>query len=208
MVRGTGLFCALIVAVLISTAARAEPVEGRDYVRLQAPQPPETKSKIEVLEFFSYGCPHCDHLHPLITAWAAKLPADVTFVRVPVSMGHPQWGQLVRAYYALQATGDLARLDNALFAAIHKEKQPLFNEASLAAWAEKNGVPAQKFRDAFNSFSVGTKASHAEQLARNYRVDGIPLIVVDGRFVVRGNSYEQMITNASQVLELAQKNPR
>lgn len=200
-----GLLAVTALALSFAVQAHAEPVEGRDYARLQSPQTPETQGKIEVLEFFSYGCPHCDHFHPLISQWAAKLPSNVAFVRVPVSMGHPQWGQLVRAYYTLQATGDLERLDNALFAAIHKEKQSLFNEANLTAWAEKNGIPAAKFKETFNSFNVTTKASHAEQLARNYRVQGIPHVVIDGRYEVLGSNYEQMLANATEVLQLAQK---
>lgn len=186
-----------------SSAALADAVEGREYASLSTPQPPQAAGKIEVIEFFSYGCPHCSDLHPLISKWSAQLPENVSFIRIPVSMGHPQWDQLVRAYYSLQATGDLARLDTALVEAIHKEKQPLFNEAGITAWVVQHGVDAAKFTAAYNSFNVSTRSSHAEQLSRNYKVDGIPRIVVAGKYVVLGNNFEQMLTNASQVVSKA-----
>lgn len=177
-------------------------VEGRDYVKLAAPRPQETQGKIEVIEFFSYGCPHCDHLHPLLTQWAAKLPANVALVRVPISLGRPQWGQLVRAYYSLQATGDLARLDTALFDAIHRQKQALFNQASITTWVVAQGVDEAKFSAAYNSFNVSTRSSHAEQLSREYQVDGIPAIYVAGRYKALGNDYETMLANTTQLIEM------
>lgn len=192
-------------AMLLACPLQAAPVEGRDYSKLTTPQMPETQGKTEVIEFFSWGCPHCHHLHPLISQWAAQLPANVKFVRIPVSMGHPQWGQLVRAYYALQATGDLERLDTPLFDAIHNQKLRLFDERSITAWAASQGVNAAKFTEAFNSFNVSTRSSHAEQLSRDYQVQGIPQIVVAGKYVVKGNDFNQMLANATQVIGLTAK---
>jgi protein dithiol oxidoreductase (disulfide-forming) len=192
-------------AMLLACPLQAAPVEGRDYSKLATPQTPETQGATEVIEFFSWGCPHCHHFHPLISQWAAQLPSNVKFVRVPVSMGHPQWGQLVRAYYALQATGDLGRLDTPLFDAIHNQKLRLFDEGSITAWVASQGVNAAKFTEAFNSFNVSTRSSHAEQLSRDYQVQGIPQIVVAGKYVVLGNDFNQMLVNATQVVGLATK---
>lgn len=203
-----GLVAVALCALAFSLPSRSEPVEGRDYERLAAPQAPESAGKIEVLEFFSYGCPHCNTFHPLVSQWSAQLPGNVNFIRVPVSMGHAQWGQLVRAYYALQATGNLARLDTALFDAIHKEKQPLFNEASITAWAVQHGVDAAKFTAAYNSFDVSARSSRAEQLSRNYQVDGIPRIVVDGKYVPLGSSFDQVLVNATQLIGKSASNAR
>jgi thiol:disulfide interchange protein DsbA len=128
----------LLAGLFAATAAHADAVQGRDY-RLLAPAQPSAEpgahpGKVEVIEFFSYGCPHCAHFHPSVTQWASELPSDAVFVRVPVSFGRREWGQLVRAYYALQATGQLERLDGALFKAIHEQHKPLFDEGRLAAW--------------------------------------------------------------------------
>ncbi|HWK75586.1 MAG TPA: thiol:disulfide interchange protein DsbA/DsbL [Povalibacter sp.] len=195
------LAAAALSALAFSLPASAQPVEGRDYTRLETPQTPETTGKIEVIEFFSYGCPHCFDFNPLVSNWAAKLPKNVVFIRVPVAFGRAEWGALARTYYTLQATGDLERLDNALFDAIHKERKPLFNEENLAQWAADNGVDRAKFTAAYNSFSVTTKAKHAEQMSRSYKVDGVPKLVIDGKYVPLGNTFQAMLANAEQVLD-------
>lgn len=191
--------------LLLSGSLQAAALEGRDYSKLAVPQTPEAQDKTEIIEFFSWGCPHCYHFHPLLDEWAAALPSSVKLVRIPVSMGYPQWGQLVRAYYTLEATGDLARLDGALFDAIHKERLQLYNEDSLARWAVSHGIDEAKFRQTFNSLNVSTRAARAERMSRDYQVQGIPRLVVDGKYVVLGKDFEQMLTNATQVIELAAK---
>ena len=114
---------ALVVLVVSMIAAAASAQElGRDYTRLTLPQAPGAPAKVEVLEFFSWGCSHCAEMHPLITEWEKQLPANAVVVKVPISLGHREWGQLVRAYYALEAMGELQRLDGAVFDAIHKER--------------------------------------------------------------------------------------
>jgi protein dithiol oxidoreductase (disulfide-forming) len=194
-----------VSALALTAPSRAEPVAGREYKLLTPAQTPEAQGKVEVLEFFSYGCPHCYAFHPMISEWAKKLPANAVFVRVPVAFGRAEWGQLVRAYYALQATGDLARLDTALFEAIHKEHQPLFSEQALTSWVAAHGVSADKFKQAFNSFNVSTRASHAEQLSRDYKVQGVPHLVIDGKYEVEGSNFDQMLANATQIVEMAAK---
>ena len=202
-IRACAALAALVLAALTSPPTMAQAVEGRDYTLLTAPQPPESEGgKLEVIEFFSYACPHCFHFSPMVTPWAAKLPKNAVFLRVPVAFGRPQWGALVRAYYALQATGDLDRLDTALFDAIHKEHQPLFNEANITDWVAKQGVNRETFAAAYNSFNVTTKATHAGQLALNYQVDGVPKLVIGGRYIVQGNDFRQLLLNADQVLKL------
>src|SRR5690606_769602 len=111
---------------------------GRDYTRLTIPQATST-DKVEVLEFFSWGCSHCAQMYPLLDAWEKELPPNAILVKVPISLGHREWGQLVRAYYALESMGELERLEGAVFDAIHVQKQPLFNENRIAAWAASQG---------------------------------------------------------------------
>lgn len=190
----------LLAVALLAPAVHAQ-VEGQDYTKLTPPQTSQTKGKIEVIEFFSFGCPHCFHMEPLISKWEAELPSNAVLVKVPVSFGRREWGQLVRAYYTLEATGDLARLSHPLFKAIHEEKKPLYDEDSLAAWAGENGLNAGKFREVFNSFDVTTKASRAEQLSRNYKVQGVPNIVVAGKYTVTGRTYEDMLKTARALID-------
>jgi protein dithiol oxidoreductase (disulfide-forming) len=192
-----------IVAVLLlalAVPAYAQ-VENQDYQKLAPPQPPATPDKVEVIEFFSYGCPHCYAMQSHIVPWAAELPKNVSFIRVPVSFGRREWGQLSRAYYALEATGDLARLDNALFDGIHKERRQLFDEDNLAAWAGEHGVDAGKFRAAFESPGVTARTLRAEELSRLYRVNSVPTVIVDGKYIALGKTHEDMLKVARQLID-------
>ncbi|HEU4604557.1 MAG TPA: thiol:disulfide interchange protein DsbA/DsbL [Steroidobacteraceae bacterium] len=201
----TSRLCRVLLAsfVLLAVSAQAEPVQGRDYSLIVPVQPTDNADKVDVIEFFSYGCPHCAAFNPSVTTWAAKLPSNAVFTRVPVSFGRPQWGQLARTYYTLQSMGLVEKLDAALFTAIHQEHQNLFDEDSIVAWVAAHGVDAAKFRAEFNSFSVTTKATRAEQLARNYKVSGVPTLAIDGKYTVMGQNFDEMLRNASAVVEKA-----
>jgi protein dithiol oxidoreductase (disulfide-forming) len=180
--------CVVTAALLAAPApVAAQAVEGHDYRTLKPPQPTTAPpGKIELIEFFSYGCPHCNDFYPLLSAWLAKQPKDVVLRRVPVGFGRPQWVNLARAYYALLATGDLERLDGALFHAIHEEHLELFDLESLATWVGKHGGNADKFTDAYTSFGVNTQTVQADQMAEDYQVTGIPTLAVNGKYVVLG----------------------
>jgi thiol:disulfide interchange protein DsbA len=196
------LFLALVLFVL-SVPLRAEVVAGQQYRPVDPPQHGDTPGKIEVIEFFSYGCPHCNDFYPLVTAWAAQLPKDVVFKRVATGMGRTAWTNLAKAYYTLETTGDLKRLDGPLFHAIHDEHLPLFDEKSITEWVGKHGVDAAKFTTTFESFGVNTKISQAERMVENYKIEGVPMLAVDGRFIILGNSFEQFLSNADSVIAKA-----
>jgi thiol:disulfide interchange protein DsbA len=179
---------------LASFMVSAAPVQGTDYTLISPPQTPTTTGKVEVIEFFSYGCPHCFHLQPLLKKWEkAELPANAVLVRVPVAFGRREWGQLVRAFYTLEATGDLERLDDKLFDAIHQQQQALFDVESLTSWAAQNGVDANKFRTTFNSPEVTAKAVRADQLSRDYKIQGVPTLTVAGKYRTIGKDYPDML---------------
>lgn len=202
------LFALVLSAAALSApvlSAQAAPVQGTDYTLISPPQPQITQEKVEVIEFFSYGCPHCFHLQPLLNQWKTQLPANAVLIKVPVSFGRREWGQLVRAYYALEATGDLQRLDDQLFNSIHEQHQPLFDIDSLAAWAAQNGVDANKFRTQFNSPEVTQKALRAEQLSRDYKIQGVPTITVAGKYRAQGKDYPDMLRVARELIDVAAK---
>lgn len=175
-------------AALVPLGAAANLVEGRDWRPLELPQPPSDPSKIEVLEFFSYGCPHCKDFHPLVMAWAKKLPRDVVFRRVPVSFGRAAWANLGRLFHSLEATGDLARLDDSAFRAIHEERTNLYTRDAILAWVKRQGVDGSRFGSVFDSFGVNTRLTRDEQLEKNYKVRGVPLLTVGGRYAVTGQT--------------------
>lgn len=159
-------------------AAQESFAEGKAYMRLAEPQPTESGSKIEVMEFFSYGCIHCYHLEEHIGAWAAKLPADVNFVRVPV-FSLP----LAKVYYTLEALGR-GDLTPKVFKAIHDARVPLHDEKTFFGWALSNGIDEAKLKDAWNAFSVTSKVNRSRTLATNYHITGTPTVVVDGKFAL------------------------
>jgi protein dithiol oxidoreductase (disulfide-forming) len=196
-IRNTLLALALVV---LSVPALAEVTAGTDYRLIDPPQHTDSSGKIEVVEFFSYGCPHCNEFYPLISAWAAKLPKDVAFKRVATGLGRTAWTNLAKTYYALEATGDLARLDAKLFHAIHEEHLPLFDEKAISQWVGQHGVDTAKFNTAFESFGVNTKLNQAEEMIENYKVDGVPALAVDGKYLILGNSFEQILSNLDGVI--------
>lgn len=198
------LLCVLFLSVVASLSLAA-PIQGTDFTLVNPPQQPTTQGKVEVIEFFSYGCPHCFHMFPVLSDWKKTLPANAVLVKVPVSLGHREWGQLVRAYYTLERTGDLERLDAALFEAIHVKGQQLYDLDALAAWAAQNGVDNKKFRNEFTSQEVSQKALWAEQMARDYKISGIPTITVAGKYKALGKDFPEMLRIAGELVDQAAK---
>jgi protein dithiol oxidoreductase (disulfide-forming) len=199
-VRKVFLGLALVVASL--SAAAGPLLEGSEYRYIDPPQHPATAGKIEVLEFFSYGCPHCNEFYPQVNAWAAKLPKDIVFKRVATGLGRMPWTNLARMYYALEATGDLTRLDGQVFHAIHEEHAPLFDEAAITDWVGKHGVDVTKFKAAFESFGVNNKVNQSEEMVESYKVEGVPALTIDGKYLVLGDSFAQMLANADAVIAM------
>jgi thiol:disulfide interchange protein DsbA len=199
------LFLGLALAAVSLSASAGTLLEGADYRYIDPPQHPSSSGKIEVLEFFSYGCPHCNEFSPDVSAWAAKLPKDVVFKRVATGLGRMPWTNLARMYYALEATGDLTRLDAQIFHAIHEEHAPLFDEAAITTWVGKHGVDVAKFKVAFESFGVNNQVNQAESMVEAYKVEGVPTLTVDGKYLVLGDSFQQILANADAVIAMDRK---
>jgi thiol:disulfide interchange protein DsbA len=173
--------------LLLCGASVAQPVEGKDYVTLNPPQSVEAAGKVDVIEFFWYRCPHCYNLEPVLRDWLKKLPRDVQFRRVP-AIFNEEWARDARVFFTLEATGDLARVHNGLIDAIHQQGGVrLKGDAYMkwvAEWLGKNGVDLAKYDAALRSFSVETNLKRAMQMTRAYKIDGVPAIGVQGRWVV------------------------
>jgi thiol:disulfide interchange protein DsbA len=197
---GISIFALTFLA--LSTSLRASIISGHDYVVLNTPQRQEINGKIEVVEFFSWGCPHCYEFYPMLSRWLGTLPKDASFKRVPVGLGHPEWEALAKAYYALQATGDVDRLDSQIFEDIHKNHVWLYDEQSITAWVGKHGVNVPKFTEAFRSFNVNMTAGQAEQRAEDYRIPGVPTLAIAGKYTVDGDQ-AKMLTTSDQLIVMA-----
>jgi thiol:disulfide interchange protein DsbA len=172
-----------LLALLLTTAgARAEP-----WVELTQPQPTRDPAKVEVIEFFWYGCPHCYDVEPEVAAWLKRQPSSVEFIRVP-AIFNQRWAVLARAYYAMQQLKLGEDVHKALFEAIHRDNKNLSDEASLTEFFAAQGVPREKFKEAFNSFDVDGKTGRANQMTRAYGLEGVPTFIVNGKYRVDGTS--------------------
>lgn len=198
----------LAASLSLSVPANAAPdlVVGRDYALIEPAQPTENSGKIEVLEFFSYGCPHCAEFEPAVSKWRAKLPADVTFKRVPVSFNRAAWANLGKLYYALEATGDIEKLDGLVFEALHHKNAKLFDDSSIIEWVRQQGADAKKFGDTYKSFGVVSQMKRAEQMAPAYKIQGVPALAVDGKYLVLGKevkSFDELLGLADRLIDRA-----
>lgn len=191
------------VFALFSALTVALPAFAQAYTPITPPQPTEDPAKIEVLEFFSYGCPHCAEFNPVLAAWVAKQQGDVVVRKVPVTFGRAAWTGIAKLYYTLEVTGDLHRLEAEVFKAIHVERQNLFEEKALAEWAAKKGVDPKKFSETFNSFGVMSKVRRGDQMAQTYKIQGVPAIAVEGKFLVGGHDFNETLATADKLIAQA-----
>jgi protein dithiol oxidoreductase (disulfide-forming) len=170
---------------LVALSACAQPVnveDGKEYLRLKNAQPVESGKKIEVIEFFSYGCPHCADLEPILQGWLKTIPADVQFRRVPV-MYQERWIPLARIYYTLEALGEEKRLSPEVFAALHQRGVALWQDKTFFDWAASQGIDRKKVEDMYNSFAMAGKVNRARAAAEAYQVQSVPTVIVDGKFM-------------------------
>lgn len=191
------------VFALFSALTVALPAFAQAYTPITPPQPTDDPAKIEVLEFFSYGCPHCAEFNPVLAAWVAKQQGDVVVRKVPVTFGRAAWTGIAKLYYTLEVTGDLHRLEAEVFKAIHVERQNLFEEKALAEWAAKKGVDPKKFSETFNSFGVMSKVRRGDQMAQTYKIQGVPAIAVEGKFLVGGHDFNETLATADKLIAQA-----
>lgn len=179
-----------------SQAMAANFVAGQDYTVLTNPQPVEKPGKIEVREFFWYGCPHCFLLEPHMQTWLKKLPSDVRFVRTPSPI-NPVWEVGAKAYFASEALGVRQYTHIPLFEA-HYEAKKALGEKALAQFFTRYNVPEEKFNAAFNSFEVANRMTQAKQLTQAYQLKGVPAVVVNGKYLVQGE--DAKVTQVIQFL--------
>jgi len=178
----------LAVVSLVAVAATAQaspqaPVNGTDYKTLDKAQTTDAPAgKVEVTEFFWYSCPHCFALDPSLSEWVKKQGNAITFKRVPVAF-RPSFAPQQKLYYTLEAMGRLGDLHPKVFHAIHVERKPLDTDAAIADYMVSQGVDKAKFLEVYNSFGVQTKAKRAAQLQEAYKIDGVPTLAIDGRYL-------------------------
>lgn len=182
--RNLILSAALVTASLFGMTAQAAdvPLEaGKTYVELATPVPVSEPGKIEVVELFWYGCPHCYAFEPTINPWVEKLPSDVNFRRIPAMFGGP-WDAHGQLFLTLEAMGVEHKVHNAVFNAIQKEGKRLTKPDEMADFVATQGVDKDKFLATFNSFAIQGQIKQAKELAQKYGVQGVPTMIVNGKY--------------------------
>jgi len=185
MRKFTTLTFALIAAIFMtgitSTGFAAEYKEGIHYIPVNPPQPTSTKDKVEVVELFWYGCPHCYRLEPYVKRWLKKKPANAEFVRMPGVL-NPGWELLARAYYTAEILGVVEKVHSPIFDTIHGKRKSLGTEAAIMNVFKEYGVSEKDFKQTFRSFAVETKIRRARDMGRRYQAEGVPAIIVNGKY--------------------------
>jgi thiol:disulfide interchange protein DsbA len=199
------LLAALALAPLLARAQQPRP--GSEYTVLAVEQPVEAKEKVEVTEFFWYGCPTCYKFEPLLEAWIPKLPADAQFRRVPAVFSE-RWARDASVYFAFEALGLVERLHRPFFDAIHRDKLQPEKPEALGEWLERQKVDRKRFDDAIKSFGVQSKVRRAAQMSGAYKLEGVPTLAVHGRYTIQieqGRSFEGMLAIAEHLIGVTRK---
>ena len=190
-------------ASLFGVAAQAEPIEaGKQYVELSSAVPVSKPGKIEVVELFWYGCPHCYHFEPTINPWIAKLPDDVNFVRVPAMFGGV-WDLHGQMFITLQTMGVEAKVHSAVFEAIQKDGKKLATPEEMAEFLATQGVDKDAFLKTYNSFGVKGQVANAKRLGMAYQISGVPALIVNGKYrfdIGSSGGPEQALDVADQLI--------
>lgn len=195
----------IFAAVTLTLATLAAPAQELSYQAVQPQQPTQVApGRIEVLEFFWYGCPHCYAMEPFVEKWLQTKPADVEFIRVPGVL-NKVWMAHARAYYTAQKLGVLDQVHKPLFDAMHRERREIFSEDALRDFFGEKGVKGADFDRVFKSHEIEIRIKQAYQLAQSYRLTGVPAFVVNGKYLTSGQlagTYDNIINTINQLVEM------
>jgi len=200
----------LLGCLLIPLSLTAdESIEGK-YVAIKPAQPTQTGDKIEVVEVFWYGCPHCYSFEPFLDEWHKNLADDVELVRLPGALNQ-SWIPHAKAYYTAEKLGVVDKMHRPLFDAIHKEKRALFNDKQLIDFIAGQGVPVNEVSRVYNSAEIDAKVRQSYFLARDYKLTGVPSIVINGKYLTsstHAGSFENLIKVMGALIEKERQEAR
>ncbi len=194
-----GIAVGAMSAMNAAHASPAAPVAGTDYTVLQTAQPVDAAGKVEVIEFFWYGCPHCNEFEPYLEAWTKKQGPDVVFKRVPVAF-RDDFIPHSKMYHALDALGVAEKVTPAVFNEIHVKKNYLLTPQAQADFLATQGVDKKKYMEAYNSFSTQSAIQRDSKLMQDYKIDGVPTLAVQGKYET-GPATTNSLPGTTQVLD-------
>jgi thiol:disulfide interchange protein DsbA len=190
-------------AILLFSCSTLLKAEQTGYETLSPAQPTQHPDKIEVIEFFWYGCPHCYTFEPFLEKWVKSLPKNVEFIRQP-AVFNETWGKHAKAYYTAEVLGIVDKIHADFFDAVQNKKDKLETEEQLAKFFVAHGVNETEFHEAYNSFLVDAKMRQAPIMASRYGITGVPVIIVNGKYKTNGplaGSHEKMIEIMNQLIQ-------
>ena len=202
-------FLAILMLTLSTLAFADAPKVGTEFDAVAQPISTDNPAKIEVMEIFWYGCPHCYHMEEPLNAWVKKLPSDVYFKRMP-GLPNPSWAPMAKAFYAMETLGVGEKLHTKLFEAIHKQKtlNPTDEKAAIDWVTLQGGFDRLKVEQAFKSFTMNTDLNRAAQIFRASGATGVPTLVIDGKYITsatQAGGNEQALKVADYVIDNVRK---
>lgn len=174
----------ILILCCVSSAVLAEDA-GPGFVKVVPPQPTQETDKVEVIEFFWYGCPHCYNFEPHLSEWLKTVPGNVQFIRQPAIFSS-NWAPGARAYFVADALDITEKVHSDLFSAIQEQNRPMDTEEQMADFFVEQGVEKSAFHGAYNSFIVTTRMRQAENMPMRYGVTGVPAIIINGKYQTNG----------------------
>jgi protein dithiol oxidoreductase (disulfide-forming) len=176
-----GSFAFFVGLFLLLGSAHAQPVLDKDYKLIVNPQTPADPKKIEVLEFFSYACPHCAEFEPALQDWLKHKPKDVEFKEVPMVF-RENWKPTAKLYYSLEALGVVDKYQGKVYGTIHKQNKELNTDAAVKQWAKDAGIDPGKFDQVYDSFGIDSKVERGKAVGRAYGVQFTPSMAINGKY--------------------------
>jgi protein dithiol oxidoreductase (disulfide-forming) len=207
-------FAILVGLLLALSTAYAQPVADKDYRMLPSPQPTADPKKIEVIEFFSYSCPHCAEFEPHLQNWLKRKPKDVEFKEVPMVFGRDNWKATAKLYYALEALGVVDKYQGKVYDAIHKQSKDLGSDASVKQWAKDAGIDPAKFEQVYDSFGIDAKVQRSTVIGRTYGVQFTPSMAINGKYYTGPSmgapqgappDYDRFFKNVDELIDMERK---
>lgn len=202
------LFLGLLLALPVlgmSNNILAQPyTAGEDYTVISSPQPGGSDGKVQVVEMFWYGCPHCFEFEPTLKDWEKNKPENVEFIKMPAIFNNPRWRLHATAFYTAEVLGVLDKFHEPFFNAIHIGKQRMSSKEEIGEFFAGIGIDTKTFDGTFDSFAVQTKVRRAADMSRKYGLSGVPSMVVNGKYLVDGpkaKSYENMLRIVNSLAE-------
>ena len=191
MLRAAAVLVAALGLAVAVPASAQQPVRADIDYRVIKPQPVAAADRIEVIDFFWYGCPHCNNLQPALERWISRKPADVVIRRIPAIL-RDSWAPHARIYYTLEALGEAERLHQRVYHGYHVEELHMSKPEVMSAWAVRNGIDRERWEQTYNSPEVQRRVEEAAKLTRAYQITGTPSLVVNGRYLTSGNMAESL----------------